>query len=150
MFAVIRVRGKAGTRKDLEDTLKMLRLKSVNHCVLVPETDDYLGMLRKAKDYITWGTIDKQTLSELLGKRGEIIGGKLDGDFLKEKNFKNFDELAESLIKKKVKLKDLKKIKPVFRLNPPKKGYKPIRLPYPRGALGNRKDKINDLIKRMI
>jgi len=120
MYAVIRIRGSARTRKDLEDTLRMLRLKKPNNCVLVPETKQYLGMLRKSKDYITWGIIEKKTLSKLLEKRG------------------------------KVKLEDLEKIKPVFRLNPPIHGYKSIRLPYPRGSLGNRGEKINELLERMI
>jgi len=40
-----------------------------------------------------------------------------------------------------------------FRLNPPKKGFgrKGIKLPFTKGgALGDRKDKINDLIRRML
>ena len=43
-----------------------------------------------------------------------------------------------------------KKGKPPFRLNPPRGGYGGIKLPYPKGALGNRGEKINDLIKRML
>jgi len=120
MYAVIRIRGTAGTRKDLEDTLRMLRLKKPNNCVLIPEKKEYLGMLKKAKDYITWGKIDNKTLSKLLEKGG------------------------------KVKLEDLEKIKPIFRLNPPIHGYKSTRLPYPKGSLGNRGEKINELLERMI
>ena len=146
MYAVVRIRGSVGTRKDLEDTLKMLRLKSVNHCVVVPETKQYLGMLKKAKDFITWGKIDKKILSSLLEKRG-----KIDKKSLKEiTKFDSFDEFADALIKDKVKLKDFKKIKPIFRLNPPRHGYKATRLPYPKGSLGDRKDKINELLERMI
>ena len=32
----------------------------------------------------------------------------------------------------------------------PKGGYKATRLPYPKGDLGDRKEKINDLLERMI
>jgi len=80
-------------------------------------------MINKVKDYATWGDIDDATLKALIEKRSE----------------KNPD--------------DPKRTKPYFRLNPPKKGFgrKGIKVPFSkRGALGNRKEKINDLIKRML
>jgi len=152
MFAVIRVRGSVGKRKDIKDTLKMLRLKKPNNCVIIPETKEHVGMLKKVKDLITWGKIDKKTLTKLIEKRSKIIGGKtIDKEALKEiTGFDNFDKFSEALIKGKTKLKDYKRIKPLFRLNPPRHGYKATRLPYPKGDLGNRKDKINELLERMI
>ncbi len=152
MLAVIRIRGSVKVRKEVKDTLAMLRLKRVNHCVIIPETPEYLGMLKKAKDRITWGKIDKKTLAELLRKRGKLIGNKkLDEKTLKDiTGFESFEEFSDALIKGKVKLKDYKKIKPVFRLNPPRHGFKSIRLNYPKGDLGNRGEKINELLGRMI
>jgi len=152
MFAIIRIRGTAGTRKDLEDTLGMLRLNKPNNCVLVPETKKYLGMLKKAKDYITWGKIDNKTLSSLLEKRGRILGNKsIDKQNLKDiTGFDDFDKFSDALIKEKVFLKDFKNIKPIFRLNPPRHGYKATRLSYPKGSLGDRGEKINELLERMI
>ena len=139
MFAVVRVRGSVNVSKDVEDTLKMLNLKSPNHCVVIPETKQYLGMLKKAKDRITWGKIDKKTLSKLLEKRSKISQEKL-----KEMNVKSFDELSDALIKNKLKLKL------IFRLNPPIHGYKSTRLPFPKGDLGFRGERINELLERMI
>ena len=152
MLAVIRVRGRTGIRKEIEDTLQMLRLKRINHCVLVPETPEYLGMLKKAKDFITWGRINKETLVKLLKKRLRMLGDrKVDEESLKEiTDFESFEDFADALMKGKVKLKDFKKLKPIFRLNPPRHGYKAIRLPYPKGDLGDRGEKINELIKRML
>jgi large subunit ribosomal protein L30 len=152
MFAVVRIRGSAGRRKDLEDTLKILRLKKPNNCVIVPETKEYIGMLKKAKDYITWGKIDKKILSKLFEKRGRILGDRaIDKKNLKEiTGFDSFEKFSEALIKQKVKLKDYKEIKPVFRLSPPRHGYKSTRLPFPKGDLGDRRDKINQLLERMI
>ena len=34
MYAVVQVRGTVKTRTDIKDTLKMLRLHHINHCVL--------------------------------------------------------------------------------------------------------------------
>lgn len=152
MFAVIRLRGSVKTRKEINDTLEMLRLKKVNYCVVVKKTPQYEGMLKKVKDFVTYGEIDKKTLVELLKKRGRIEKNqKLDEAKLKEiTNFDNFEKFADALMKGSVKLKDYKKIKPFFRLSPPKKGLKSIRLPYPKGDLGYRKEKINELLERMI
>ena len=113
MFAVVRIRGSVNTRKDVEDTLKMLKLKSPNHCIVIPETKQYLGMLRKGKDHITWGEIDKKTLSKLLEKRGKISKEKL-----KEMKMKTINDLSDALMKNKLKLKL------IFRLNPPIHGFK--------------------------
>ena len=50
----------------------------------------------------------------------------------------------------KTKLKTVG-IKPIFRLHPPRKGYEGIKRPFTmKGALGNRGDKINNLLERMI
>ena len=139
MFVVVRVRGSVNVSKGVEDTLKMLNLNSPNRCVVIPETKEYLGMLRKAKDRITWGKIDKKTLSELLQKRGKISKEKL-----KEMKMKNLDDLSDALMKNKLKLKL------IFRLNPPIHGFKSTRLPYPKGDLGSRGERINELLERMI
>ena len=152
MFAVIRLRGSSDLRKEVKDTLRMLNLKKVNNCVLLPEKEEYFGMLRKAKDCITWGRINRKTLVRLLKERGRFLKDKkLDEKILKEvTGFKSFEEFADALIREKVRLKDFKQIKKVFRLNPPRHGFKSVRLPYPKGDLGNREEKINELIERMI
>ena len=75
-LAVIRVRGPVNVRNTTNHTLELLRLSRVNHCVLVENRSDYLGMLQKAKDYITWGEISLEGLEKLLTKRGRITGNK--------------------------------------------------------------------------
>ncbi|MBC7100480.1 50S ribosomal protein L30 [Methanothermobacter tenebrarum] len=151
MFAVIRVRGSVGVRKDIKDTLTMLRLHRINHAVLVQETPDYKGMLQKAKDYITWGEINKETLASMIQKRGRLPGNKkITKEHIKDKGYPTFKELAEAIIKGETKLEDLD-IKPVFRLHPPRKGYESVKKSFKEGgSLGYRGDKINELIQRMI
>jgi len=152
MFAVIRIRGTAQRKRILEETLQLLRLKAVNNCVLVPETKEYTGMLKKARDYITWGKISKETLIKLLQKRGKAIGNKsINENSLKEiTEFKNFEDFSEALVEGKIKLKDYSQIKQVFKLNPPRHGFKGMKLHYPKGDLGDRGEKINEFIERMI
>ncbi|MEM5777229.1 MAG: 50S ribosomal protein L30 [Candidatus Aenigmatarchaeota archaeon] len=151
LFAVVRIRGWVKTRKEINDTLEMLKLKRNNNCVLLPEIPQYKGMLNKVKDYVTFGEIEKDILVELLMKRCEIQGGKLTKENIKEiTKFDSFEKFAQALIDGKAKLRDFRKIKPVFRLNPPKRGFKSKRLPYPKGDLGYRGKDINVLLKRMI
>jgi large subunit ribosomal protein L30 len=152
MLAVVRIRGTVNRFVEIVDTMNMLRLSKVNNCVLVPEKNEYLGMVKRAKDFITWGKIDKTTLSKLLEKRCKILGDKnLNLEELKEiTDFGDFDSFADALINGKANLKDYKRIKPVFRLSPPKKGFKNTRIPFPKGDLGNRHEKINELLERMI
>ncbi|HIH61974.1 MAG TPA: 50S ribosomal protein L30 [Methanobacteriales archaeon] len=151
MFVVIRVRGSVGVRKDIKDTLAMLRLHRINHAVLVDETPDYKGMLQKAKDYITWGEINDGTLASMIKKRGRLPGNKrITKEHIKDKGYSTFKELAEALIKGETTLEDLH-IKPVFRLQPPRKGYESVKKSFKEGgSLGYRGDKINELIQRMI
>jgi len=145
LFAVIRARGPVNVRRDIEDTLEILRLGRVNHCVLLPNVPSYKGMLHKAEGCITWGEINQQTLEKLIFKRGSL---KADAKGKHEK----VGKIEAAKISKKVMSDGLKDagLKPVFRLNPPSKGYKSVRRFYPKGDLGYRGEKINELLKRMI
>ena len=148
LVAIIRIRGRVGVRRDIADTLKMLRLHRKHHCVLYRLTDSIKGMLQKAKDYITRGEIDEKTLKYLLKKRGRKVGDKRLSDEEVEKVFKEIVE-NEDVQPPKILMKH--HIKPVFRLAPPSKGFKKsIKQHYPKGELGYRGEAINELLERMI
>lgn len=139
-LAAIRVRGLTGIKIKINDTLQMLRLYKNNYCCVFPNTPTYVGMLKKAKDYITWGEIDDETFALLADKRGEEFNGK-ETDSKKKIEYNDFLKV------------DSKKIKRYFRLNAPKKGFgrKGIKHSFQQGgALGYRGQAINDLIKRML
>ncbi|MCD6559731.1 50S ribosomal protein L30 [Palaeococcus sp. (in: euryarchaeotes)] len=151
-IALIRVRGKVGVKREIKDTLAMLRLHKVNHMVIVDEDPSYNGMIQKVKDYITWGEIDKETLAKLLRKRGRLTGNrKLTEEYVQEKLGMSIDEFAQAVINGEKSLKDLEGLKPVFRLHPPRGGHKTIKRPFKDGgALGYRGELINELIERML
>ncbi len=136
-LAIVRVRGVTGLIHGIELTLKNLRLYRKNYCVVVPGTKDYIGMINKIKDYATWGEIDDETYNMLIEKRKEEYRGEENGE--KDGN--------------KFIIVDGTRIKKIFRLNSPRKGYgrKGVKTSFKDGgALGYRGGKINDLIKRMI
>jgi len=122
LIAVVRVRSSMRRTYMIDDVLKRLNLHKQNYCVLIPNTPSNMGIIIKAKDYITWGVATKETVEAL--------------ENLKEKHPRKEGE------KKKY-----------VRLQPPIKGYgrMGIKRTFKRsGALGDRGDKINDLVKRMI
>jgi len=150
MFAVIRIRGDAGKRVELKSTLKMLRLDAPNNCVIVPETEDCKGKLQAAKDACTWGEIDEKTFVELLKKRLRLPANKrVDEKVLKEMKIDSYEKFAKSILEGKAKMKDYN-FQQNFRLTPPSKGFKSVKLPFPKGDLGYRRKEINKLLERMM
>lgn len=152
MIAAIRVRGRTGIKRDIADTLDMLKLTRINHAVLIEENPSYKGMLQKAKDYITWGEVDPEIVAQLISKRGKLSGNiRVTEDYIKENtDYSGVEELSKAVVDSGAKLED-SGIKPVFRLHPPRKGYEDIKKTFTEsGSLGYRGDKIGDLIKKMI
>ncbi|MFA6952902.1 MAG: 50S ribosomal protein L30 [Candidatus Methanomethylophilaceae archaeon] len=152
-FAVIRVRGQPDVNYDIENTMDLIGLTRVNHCVVIPENDVMKGMLQKAKDYITWGEINEATLAEMIRIRGRLSGDKMitDDYLAQNSDFKSVDEMAKAIIADNYKMKDVEGAKVVFRLHPPVKGYEGNKRSYKNGgALGYRGEAINDLIARML
>ena len=149
-IAVIRVRGRTGLREDRVDTMRLLGLTRVNHCVIVKMTPQNLGMVRSCKDYLTGGEVDKETLAALVEKRGKLSGDKkVTEAHVKASGFGSFGAFADGIISGDGNA-GLVKMKRVFRLHPPRKGHKGVKRAYPYGALGNRGAEINELIRRMM
>ena len=152
-YAAIRIRGTVNVNPDIKKTLQLLNLTRANHCVILEEKPNIKGMLQVAKDYITWGELEKDALTNLITQRGKLEGDKeLTEDYLKSAtSYKSIDKLSQAIIDNKFKYKDIPKVKRIFRLNPPTKGYRGIKRSFVnKGALGYRGKEINKLIKRMI
>ena len=152
-FAVIRVRGHRKINKDIEDTMCMLRLTRVNHCVVIPENECMKGMLQKAKDFITWGEVSEETLAKMIKTRGRLVGDKpIDDAYVGENSpYKSVEAFAQSVVKDDTKYSELKEVKPLFRLHPPKQGYEGVKKDLKtHGSLGYLGDRINALIEKML
>jgi large subunit ribosomal protein L30 len=155
-FIAIRIRGTVGLNPKIEQTLEFLRLSKRYNATLLEKSSEVIGMLRKAKDFITWGEINSEALDVMIRKRGRIAGNKkISDDFLKEKlGIKTTKELTNSLLNKKINMRKLwdSGLKSVFRLHPPKGGFKKsVKRPFKsRGELGYRGEEINKLLKKMV
>ncbi len=150
-IAAVKVRSSATVRKDIKDTLKMLNLTRIHHTVIVDDRPTYLGMLEKAKDYITYGEVEAPVLEQLLKKWARLPGDqRITEEYIREKTGQTFNQFTESVMKFEKELEELG-IKKVFRLHPPRKGHKDIKRSFSQGgSLGYRGSEINELIRRMI
>lgn len=150
MFAAVRLRGEVSVDKKIKDTLSLLKLHKINHCVLVPDTPSYRGMLQVVKDYVAFGEVDPEVLATLLQKRGRMVGNKplTDNDLKENSKFNSFEELSQAIVEGKVSFDDLD-LKPVLRLHPPRGGLKNIKWHFRKGELGYQGDEINNLLHKM-
>jgi len=149
---VVRIRGGVDARKTVEATLTMLRMERNNYATILKESSSYLGMLRKAKDYLTWGEPTVETVKLVLEARGKIAGDeKVTDEALKALGYESVEKLATAIVAGEVEFSQLNGVKPFFRMHPPKKGFKrTVKRPYnDHGELGYRGEAINELVKRM-
>ncbi|MAG38746.1 50S ribosomal protein L30 [Candidatus Woesearchaeota archaeon] len=120
-IAVILIRGLVGVNKKIKDTIYLLKLRKKHTCVIINNTDSNIGMIKKIKDYVTYGYVSAKILKELVSKKGrKDSNGKLKPFFELPPPIGGFEK---------------KGIKKSF-----KQG----------GALGNRGLEINILIKKML
>ncbi len=151
---IVRISGKQGLTEQIKSTFKLLRLYKKYNCVVVPNSPQYIGMIKKVKDFITWGEVDEKTLKQLLEKRGRLPNNiQLTEEYTKEKTKLSINDFTKEVFQGKKELKDIPGLKLSFRLHPPKGGFerKGTKQPYSTGGvLGYRKEKINELIQKMI
>jgi len=155
LIAIIRLKGRVNVKEEEERTLRLLRLTRKYTMSIYPRDLPGLeGMLSKVKHLITWGEIDEGTLEKVLRKRGRLPGNRrLNDEAVKQLfNVDTVAELAKKILAGELNLHEQEKIKPVFRLHPPKRGFKRSTRRYFEvgGELGYRGRAINELIQRMI
>ena len=117
-IAAILIRGLVGVKHDIKLTLVCINLRKKHACTILEDTPTIRGMLKKSRDFITFGPVSDEVLQKLETKK------------------KVCDET-----------------KTVYFLSPPRGGFerKGIKRSFTvGGALGDRKEAINDLLLRMI
>lgn len=150
---VVRMRGTVNVPYWALTTLKNLYLNKKFSATLVPETTNYLGMLRKINQWVAWSKADSDIIKTLIEKRGKKKSPTLESkDENKSKSdYKGIDELVDVIVNDKIKFSDQNNIKPWFSLNPPKGGFKKNTKKQfsDGGILGNNKELL-EIVKRMV
>ena len=137
MKAIIRISGQVNIPKIIEETLFRLRLRRKYTTIIIKECPEIKKLLLRIRNYVAYGDINNETLKLLIQKRAV------------SKDKKRID--AESVMEKLEKGLETD-IKPFFRLHPPRGGID-AKKHFPttkKAVLGDNKDKINELIRRML
>src|SRR2546430_941081 len=144
---------KGHTKTTVKDTLGLRHRTRQNHCAIVPQDPTYRGMLQLVKDYVTWGEVDAEVLARLLLKRGRQVGDRpIDDAFVKaHSKYKSIWDFSQALAKGEARLVEVRDLRPVIRLPPPRRGFRHIKRGYHDGGdLGYRGKEINELLQRML
>lgn len=137
MILVIRISGDVEIRKDVKETMFRMGIRRKYSAVLMEENETTQDLLAKVRNFVAYGTISKELLSELITKRGQKLAGKkMDVSGAIANSGKSLKEFG---------------LKPFFRLHPPRGGIdSKIHFGTKKGVLGDNKEKINDLLRRML
>lgn len=152
-IVVVRIRGTVSASMEARETLQMLHLTRNNYAALIDDRPSFLGMIQTVRDYVTYGEPAKETVVMLIREKGRIVGdNKLTEEYAQKVSHSSLEELAEAVSNCDVEYWKLPNIQPVFRLHPPSKGFKgKIKRSYGSGGeSGNRGEKIDELLRRML
>ncbi len=148
----MKIRGTVRASNETRETLSILNLARTNRAILVDDRPSFLGMLRKAQNFITWGEPSHETVIRLIRTRGRLLGKKkITDEYAQKIGYKNLEELAEAVFNCNIEYWTLHSVNPFFRLHPPTKGFRgKVKKGYGMGGeLGYRGEKINELLERM-
>ena len=151
MKALVQLRGEVDMSQDIQDTLGMLNVHSVNHATFVPETETYSGMVTKVNDYVAHGEPSVETVALLIERRGEPLEGDADVDdewVADNTEYDDVDALAEALVDEETTLRE-QGLSPVLRLHAPRGGHEGIKHAVKNGGELGRHDDIDTLLEAM-
>ncbi|MBK5133726.1 50S ribosomal protein L30 [Candidatus Bathyarchaeota archaeon] len=152
-LVVVKIRGTIRAKREARETLDLLNMKKTHNAVVIDNRPSFIGMLYRVQNYVTWGEITEETMAKMIKKRGRLAGNKRFTDvYAKELGYESITGLANVIFNCKVEYRKIPNIQTNFRLHPPKKGFKgKTKKSFAAGGeSGNRREKINDLILRMI
>ena len=123
-YLVVRIKGTVNIPQWAKTTLNGLNLGKRFRATIIPESPEYLGMLRRVKEEVAWTKADVRIVKDLLEKRGRKIGDKPLSNSDIPQGYKSIDELATAIAEDKTSMSKLEGIKPWFALSPPRGGFK--------------------------
>jgi len=157
---VIRIRGINGVSPKPRKVLQLFRLRQINNAMFIKLNKATVNMLRIAEPYIAWGYPNLKTVRELVYKRGFGRVDKkriaLTDNSIIEKKLGKFgiicmEDLIHEIFTCGPHFREATNFLWHFKLNNPKGGWRKKTIHYVEGGdFGNREDKINTLLRKMI
>lgn len=141
--------------------LQLFRLRQINNGVFVKLNKATINMLRICEPYIAWGYPNLKSIRDLIYKRGflKIKGQRIpitDNLLIQRKlkvksNIQCVEDLVHEIYTVGPHFKYATNFLWPFKLNTPNGGWRKKNNHYVEGGdFGNREDKINALLKRMV
>ncbi|OAK97920.1 60S ribosomal protein L7 [Phaeosphaeriaceae sp. SRC1lsM3a] len=157
---VVRIKGINKIDPKKRKTLQLLRLLQINNGVFIKLTKATLEMLKIVEPFVAYGYPNQKSVRELIYKRGY---GKVDKQRLPltdneiiEENLGKYgmicmEDLIHEIFTVGPNFKQASNFLWPFKLNSPTGGFHKRKFKHfiEGGDLGNREDKINELIKQM-
>lgn len=157
---VIRIKGINGVAPKPRKVLQLLRLRQINNGVFVRLNKATINMLRIAEPYITWGYPSLKTVRELVYKRGfgrvngqriPLTSNEVIEKRLHKSNIICMEDLIHEIFTVGSNFKQANNFLYHFKLNNPRHGWRKKTTHYVEGGdAGNREDRINHLLRKMI
>ncbi|CAO1345749.1 unnamed protein product [Diamesa hyperborea] len=158
---VIRIRGINKVSPKIKKVLKLFRLRQINNATFVRLNKATINMLRIAQPYITYGYPSLKTVRDLMYKRGFVKhGGRripITDNFTIERklrfgyNIQCVEDMVYQLYTVGRVFKQCNNFLWPFKLNTPTGGWRKKNNHFVEGGdFGNREDRINELVHRMI
>ncbi|GAB0086231.1 60S ribosomal protein L7 [Sergentomyia squamirostris] len=158
---VVRIRGINKVAPKVRKVLQLFRLRQINNGVFVKLNKATINMLRICEPYIAWGYPNLKSVRDLIYKRGflKIKGQRIpitDNILIQRKlkvrcNLQCVEDLVHEIYTTGANFKYATNFLWPFKLNTPNGGWRKKNNHYVEGGdFGNREDKINALLKKMI
>lgn len=158
---VLRIRGINGMSPKVRKITQLLRLRQIGNGVFVKVNAATMGMLQLINPYVAYGYPSLKTIRSLVYKRGY---GKvenynrvaLSNNELIEKHLGSYgvicmEDIVHELFTCGPHFKEVSNFLWPFKLNSPTGGYSKKGTHYNEGGdYGNREEKINQLVQRMV
>jgi len=157
---VIRIRGINCLSPQVRKILQLLRLRQLHNATLVRVNKATINMLRKVEPFITYGYPSQETIRRLVYKRGyaklhrqriPITSNLIVEQGLGKQGIISVEDIIHELATFGPNFKAVNNFLWPFKLESPKGGFSNKRHPYHQGGdWGNREEKINELVRRML
>jgi large subunit ribosomal protein L7e len=156
---VIRIRGINAVAPQTRKILQLLRLKQVHNGTFVRLNKATSTMLNLVEPYVTYGTPNLKTVSELIYKRGygkinrqrvALTDNKLIEEHLGKHGIVCIEDLIHEIVTVGANFKEANNFLWPFKLSSPLGGFVVKRNHFTEGGdYGNREEQINKLVRRM-
>ena len=160
VVCVVRIRGIIGVSPKVRKILRLFRLRQIHNCVLVKMNKATINMLRLVEPFIAYGPPNLKTIRELVYKRGfgkvdkqrvALTDNSIIDSALGRFNISCMEDLIHELFTCGGRFKEANNFLHPFKLSSPLGGFKSKLIHFNEGGdAGNRQEKINGLVQRML